>query len=141
MERICGISVGGSSAIFVILEGTWDEFHIVETTVKKIDLGDDSDQDKIKSFFSSVEDFFKENKINRIYVKKASSSGRFSASSKAFKIEGLIQFMSYDVKLVAGQTIAAFFKKNEPSQDRTSEVFKYQEEALKLALYGLGNKV
>ena len=137
MERICGVSVGGSSAIFVILEGTWDRFDIVDSKLKKIELDDDSDQNQIKSFFAEVEAIFKQNSINRIYVKKANSKGKFIASSKAFKIEGLIQLMSYDVTLVEAKTIAAFFKKNEPSGDRTSEVFKYQEEAFKVALYGL----
>ena len=141
MERICGISVGGSSAIFVILEGTWDRFELVDSQFKKIDLDDDFDQNNIKSFFAEVEDMLKQNRINRIYVKKANSKGKFIASSKAFKIEGLIQFMDYDVTLVEAKTIAAFFKKNEPSQDRTSEVFKYQEEAFKVALYGLKNKI
>lgn len=138
MTRVCGVSIAGSSAVFVILEGTRDNFEIINTTFKKIDLDDDTNQNQIKSFFTAVDDFFKQNKISSVFIKKSNTSGKYSASSKSFKIEALIQLMSYDVKLIAPQTIAAFLKKNEILDEKTSQVFKYQEDALKIGFFGLG---
>ena len=137
-KRVCGISISGGSAIFVILDGTRDEFKVVETNPKKIELDDDNSQDQIKYFYKSVEDFFKQYQIQAVYIKKSNTSGKFSASSRAFKIEALIQMMSYKVNLIAPQTIAAFGKKNRIPVNEYDELFKYQNDAFKVGFYGLG---
>jgi hypothetical protein len=54
MRRVCGISIVGGSAIFVVLEGNRDNFTIIDTMFKKIDLDDDSDQNQIKSFLEGL---------------------------------------------------------------------------------------
>ena len=136
--RVCGVSVSGGDAIFVILEGLRNDFKIIKTNIKKIELDDDTNQDQIKLFYTAVEDFLKQNQINLIFMKKGNTSGKFSASARSFKIEALIQLMPYDVKLIAAQTIAAFEKKNEIPVEKYKELYKYQHVAFKLGFYGLG---
>lgn len=136
--RVCGISVSGGDAIFVILEGLRNDFKIIKINVKKIELDDDTNQDQIKSFYTAVEDFLKQNQIDSVFMKKGNTSGKFSASSRSFKIEALIQLMPYDVELIAAQTIAAFDKKNEIPIEKYKELYKYQHVAFKLGFYGLG---
>lgn len=45
--------------------------------------------------------------------------------------------MPFEVKLIASQTVVAFLKKNKVPCVLNSPIFKYQEDALKLGLYGL----
>jgi hypothetical protein len=137
MSRVCGVSITGGSAIFVVLESDQDNFEVIDTKFKKIDLDDDTNQEQVKSFFTAVEDFFRQNKIDTVFVKKGNTSGKYSASSRSFKIEALIQIMPFEVKLIASQTVAAFLKKNKIPSRLSSQVYKYQEDALKLGFYGL----
>lgn len=138
MSRVCGVSITGGSAIFVVLEGDRDNFVVIDTKFKKIDLDDDTNQEQLKSFFTAVEDFFRQNEIETVFVKKGNTSGKYSSSSRTFKTEALIQMMPFEVKLIASQTVAAFLKKNKVQYKLNSPIFKYQEDALKLGFYGLG---
>ena len=137
-SRACGISISGGKAMFVILDGVRDDLKIIETTFKKIQLDDDTNQDLIKSFYTAVEDFFKQYQIESIFIKKSNTSGKFTAGSKSFKIEALIQLMPYKVELVASQTIASFEKKNKIPVDKFDKLFKYQVDAFKVGFYGIG---
>ena len=38
MSRVCGVSITGGSAIFVVLEGERDNIKVIDTKFKKIDL-------------------------------------------------------------------------------------------------------
>jgi len=136
--RACGISISGGKATLVILDGNRDDLKVIETDFKKIELDDDTNQDLIKSFYTAVEDFFKQYQIESIYIKKGNTSGKFTAGSKSFKIEALIQLMPYKVELVPPQTIASFEKKNEIPINKFDELFKYQVDAFKVAFYGIG---
>ena len=137
MSRVCGVSITGGSAIFVVLEGERDNIKAIDTKFKKIDLDDDTNQEQIKSFFTAVEDFFRQNKIDIVFVKKGNTSGKYTSSSKTFKIEALIQKMDFEVKLIASQTVTAFLKKNEIPRRLIDQINKYQEDALKVGFYGL----
>ena len=137
MSRVCGVSITGGSAIFVVLEGERDNIKAIDTKFKKIDLDDDTNQEQIKSFFTAVEDFFRQNKIDIVFVKKGNTSGKYTSSSKTFKIEALIQKMDFEVKLIASQTVTAFLKKNEIPSRLIDQINKYQEDALKVGFYGL----
>jgi hypothetical protein len=136
--RVCGVSVSGGYAIFVILEGLRNDFEMIENNIKKIKLDDDTNQDQIKAFYTEVEDFLKQNQIDSVFMKKGNTSGKFSASARSFKMEALIQLMPYDVELIAAQTIAAFDKKNEIPVEKYNKLYKYQYIAFKLGFYGLG---
>lgn len=85
MSRVCGVSMTGGSAIFVVLEGDRDNFVVIDTKFKKIDLDDDTNQEQLKSFFTAVEDFFRQNEIETVFVKKGNTSGKYSSSSRTFK--------------------------------------------------------
>lgn len=138
MSKVCGVSISGSEAVFTILEGSREEFAIIDSTFKKIGIGDDKDQDQIKSFYRTIEDFLKQNNISDVFVKKTSSAGQFKAGAISFKIEALLQLQSSNVKLVSPASIAALLKKGNIPQENIDNVYKYQVDSLKVAFYGLG---
>lgn len=130
MPKVCGIEIKGNSAIVVVIDGVQDNFSIIETSFKKTTLYDTNSQEDVRSFYTTIMNFFKANNFDRIGVKARATKGSFAGGSTSFKIEGLIQNSDYPVELIHVNTVKARLKNTD--LDFTG-VNNYQVEAMKVA--------
>jgi putative lipoic acid-binding regulatory protein len=137
MDTVCGIEIQGSTANAVLLKGNKREYSIIQSEFKKIKLADEKNQSQIKSFQEVMENYLKQNEVERILVKRPSTSGKYLAGSVAFKIETILQMSSLPVILLHSNQIASLMKKQRISDDKYTEICKYQSAALETAFYGL----
>ena len=137
MSKICGVGISARTASFVIVEGSKESYQIIEGNLKKLDLNDDKLQSQLQVFSKSMEEMLTLNKIDKVCIKRPSTSGRFQAKHTAFKIEAIIQLLETEVELIAPQTISAHLKKDVRLLPMMDKVLKYQGAALEAAYYGL----
>ncbi len=114
--RVCGVDLKASDAIVVVLDGTVDNFEVVDTGVQKITLGDSNSSEDIQSFNETFHSFIKNHNIDKVGIKKRNTRGQFAGGATSFKIEGIIQ-LSKDstVVLIAPASISSTVKKNAAS--------------------------
>jgi hypothetical protein len=124
--RVCGVEIKGSDAIVVVIDGTKDDFEIIDTGVQKIKLGDSNESEDVKIFNEKFHLFVRNNNINKIGIKKRNTKGRFAGGAASFKIEGIIQ-LSKDsiVELIAPVSISSTIKKLPPPS--ANQLFEYQK--------------
>ena len=124
--RVCGVDIKASDAIVVVIDGTKDNFKIIDTGVQKITLGNTSDSEDVKTFKETFHSFVKNNNIDKIGIKKRNTKGRFAGGATSFKIEGIIQ-LSKDstVELLAPASISSTIKKEPPPAAK--QLFAYQK--------------
>lgn len=130
MSKICGVDLKGNAAIVVVLEGTSDNFKVIPTEFKKINLDDSNNQESVKSFSTAINNFFKAHDFDRIGVKGRATKGKFAGGSVSFKMEGLIQNTDFSVSIINGATLKAKLKNQEIE---FTGVNMYQVEAMKVA--------
>ena len=124
---ICGVEIKSNYAILCVVDKSDDIVDYVDLKIKKITLENDEKQEDVKSFFNEFSLFLKENKIDKIVIKKRAKKGTFSGGAVTFKIEGMIQMNTLcEVVLISSATINSFEKKNEVSFP--SSLKKYQEQ-------------
>ena len=73
--KVCGIEIRGSEAILAVAEAKAQSITHLPLEPKKIALEDDDDSNHIKSFFSLIKDFVRDNHIDRIAIKKRGRKG------------------------------------------------------------------
>ncbi|MCS0631660.1 DUF3010 family protein [Telluria mixta] len=130
--KVCGVDISGSEARLVVVEGDANGLHLCELETKKIALKDDEINEQVRSFHQVVLALVRENKIEKIAIKKRMKTGGFASGPVSFKIEGLFQMIAEaDVVFIAPNTISAFEKKN--GQDIPIELNKYQTDAYRTA--------
>lgn len=124
--RVCGVDIKASDAIVVVIDGTKDNFKIIDTGVQKITLGNTSDSEDVKTFKETFHSFVKNHNIDKIGIKKRNTKGRFAGGATSFKIEGIIQ-LSKDstVELLAPASISSTIKKEPPPAAK--QLFAYQK--------------
>jgi len=126
--KICGIELKSNYAILTIIESTNEKINYVDLKVKKITLTDDEDKNSVLHFIEEVNNFFINNYIEEIVIKKRSKKGAFSGGAVTFKMEGLIQQYSHaNVSLVSAQSISSYERKNDFSFP--DKLKKYQEQS------------
>ena len=135
--KVCGIDIKGNNAVLCCLEGDKESYVLISKEVKKIGLVDSKNQEDVKSFSIAIGQFFEEMRFDHIAIKARGEKGRFAGGPTSFKIEGLIQNVaSTKVDIIHGATMKAKLKGMEID---LSTVLKYQEEALKMAVFLLVN--
>ena len=132
--KTCGIELKGNDAIITCLEGNADEYKILLTKIKKINLKDSLSQEDIRAFSKQINAYLEEHSFDKVGIKARATKGRFAGGSVSFKMEALIQNSNAVVHLVSGATLRAKLKSRIESID-TSEIHSYQEGALHVALY------
>ena len=137
MRTICGIAISGNDANIVLLEGNKSEYSIIKSEFKKIKLDDDKNQSQIKLFYEVIENLMSQSKVDKIYIRRPSTSGKFTASPAAFKIEAVIQLGSVPVELLHPTKIAAILKKFVVPDEKYETIHKYQYAAFDAAICGL----
>jgi len=137
MKIVCGIEISGNDANIVLLRGNKSEYVIIKSEFKKIKLDDDRDQSQIKSFHEVIGTFMTQSKVDKLCIRRPSTSGKFNAGPKAFKIEAVLQLSSVPVELFHSATIASIIKKSSISNEKYEAILKYQRGAFEVAFCGL----
>ena len=124
--RVCGVDLKASEAIVLVIDGTKENFEIIDTGVKKITLSDTNNSADVQTFKETFHSFVKNYNIDKIGIKKRKTKGQFAGGATSFKIEGIIQ-LSKDstVELIAPTSISATIKKEPPPA--ASQLFAYQK--------------
>lgn len=135
-KKVCGIQISGSKAIFVILQGTKDDFGVVDVGMRKIQLDEYNNQNEIISFKETVEDFLNNENCSKVLIKARAIKGNYRGGSVSFIIEGIIQTIDIEVEVIQPVTIANHFK-NDPIDLEKLDIYKYQHDSFKTAYYGL----
>jgi len=136
MSVVCGIEIKSKTATLVALDGTRDDFTIVKSKPLKIELSDSSSQESIKTFSDEINNFFANEKVEKVIIKEGISKGKFTSGSPVFKIETIIQMTGVEVNLLKPQTLNTFLK-NEVFDLNDNDLKKYQQVAYEVAYYGL----
>jgi len=123
--RICGVELKASDAIVLVIDGTKENFEIIDTGIKKITLGDTNNAEDVQTFKETFHSFVKNHNIDKIGIKKRNTKGQFAGGAISFKIEGIIQ-LSKDatVELLAPASISSTIKKEPPP---AASLFSYQK--------------
>ena len=137
MKIVCGIEICGNDANIVLIEGNKIEYSIIKSEFKKIRLDDDGDQSQIKSFHEAIENFVRQSKVDKLCIRRPSTSRKFTASPTAFKIEAILQLGSVPVVLFHSASIASILKKTAIQSEKYESIHKYQHAALGVAFCGL----
>lgn len=130
---ICGIELGGSTASIVVLDGSADDFSVVDTGISKLEINDSESAQDVISFFDSFHSFVRNHNVEKIGIKKRSpkAKGKYASGPITFKMEGLIQLCKdIEVVLISPNTISAKIRKKPPPK---AKIFKYQAEAYETA--------
>jgi len=136
MSIVCGIEIKSKTATLIALDGTRDDFIIVKSKPLKIELSDSSSQESIKTFSDEINEFFSNEKVEKVIIKEGISKGKFTSGSPVFKIETIIQMSGVEVDLLKPQTLNTFLK-NEEFDLNDNDLKKYQQVAYEVAYYGL----
>jgi len=135
MMKACGIELKANDAILTIVEQT-DQVSHIAVSIKKISLGDSESTTDIIAFKENVETFFSDNGIEKVFIKKRATKGKFAGGSNTFKMEALIQLITeQEIILLSSQSISAFNKKH--SVTLPESLKKYQHESFLTAVTGL----
>ena len=130
---VCGIELSGSTASIVVLEGSANDFCVIDTGITKLEINNFESAQDVVSFFDSFHSFVRNHQVQKIGIKKRSpkAKGKYASGPITFKMEGLIQLSKdAEVVLISSNTISAKIKKNPPPK---AKLFKYQGDAYKTA--------
>jgi len=108
--KVCGIELKGNDAIMVCLDGNATTYEMILKDRKKISLKDSLDQAEVIKFAEEMKSFLAENNFDIVGIKARATKGRFSGGSVSFKIEGIIQTSSTEVKVIHGATVKSKLK-------------------------------
>lgn len=127
--KVCGIELKSNYTVLTVVDYSSDDIiDYIDLKIKKIALEDDEDKKSVLKYLDEVNNFFDENKVEQILIKKRSKKGSFSGGAISFKMEGLIQlYFNAGVKLVSSQSISSYEKKNDIVFPK--ELKKYQEQS------------
>ena len=64
--KVCGIELSGSTATIVALEGTADDFRVVDTGITKLGINNSELAQDVISFFNSFGSYIHKHQINII---------------------------------------------------------------------------
>ena len=130
---VCGIELSGSTASIIVLDGSADDFSVVDTGISKLEINDSESAQDVNSFFDSFHSFVRNYNIEKIGIKKRNlkAKKKYASGPITFKMEGLIQLCKdTEVVLISPNTISAKIRKDPPPNVK---IFKYQDEAYETA--------
>lgn len=132
-----GIEIDGRKVIACVLKKDDGEIENCTGNYKPIILENDDVAANVVLFRNSLFATFDAYNPSVIIIKARNPKGKgaYAPSPISFKVEGIIQtYEKCDVRLIAPQTVAAYFKKRTPV---ISPKFGYQEAAFNLAYHHL----
>ncbi|MCW9033588.1 MAG: DUF3010 family protein [Rhodospirillales bacterium] len=126
--RICGVDIKSDEARITLVEFGEGEVQIVQSQVKKIKLGDDTNRDNLRSFLQTFQGVVSDNGIDRIVIKSRQKKGKMAGGAVSFKIETLIQLLDgCEVDFISPISISSYIKKN--PMTKPIELLEYQKDA------------
>ena len=128
--KTIGIELKSSRAIYVAIEGTGDDFEVIDSGY--LELKNSKDQPAIKAFHESWMTLLNDGDYNSVAIKERISKGRFAGGALTFKMEGLIQLSDYEIQIIHGTKLRNKLKGHDPA---FGKIHSYQEEAARLAYY------
>ena len=135
--RILGIEIKGSDCICILIDGSKDNFSVVDFP-KKLSVKDSYNSDAIRSFHSEIADLIEGNYVDSVAIKKRTEKGKFAGGALSFKMEGIIQLATdKEVNFISSPQITSLLKKNPTLQ--LPSLNKYQEQAFYTAFNFLEN--
>jgi len=137
MQTVCGIEISGNAANIVLLEGNKREFSLVKTELKQLNLDDDRVQSQIKTFQEAIENFIRENNVDKLSIRRPSTSGKVIASPTDFKIEAVLQLCPILVELFHPNRISIIMKKSRIPEEKYEDIHKHLHTAFDVAYCGL----
>ena len=127
--RYCGVTFDSNKANLIVLEGTKENYRIIESKITKIVLENETSQESIKKFYTDIKSFLTDQNIKAVAIKMRKHTGKFSGGAVSFKMEAIIQMLCIDVKLIAPTAI----NKKVKNLHVPDSIYKYQIEAFKTA--------
>ena len=135
MEKTLGIELKASRAIYVALEGSQEDFRIINSGF--FEIKDSKDQKSEQDFYESFMSLLNDGDFHEIAIKERISKGRFAGGAITFKMEGLIQLSDYPIQIIHGTKLRNKLKDHDP---HFGKIHSYQEESARLAYYLLLKK-
>jgi len=130
--KVCGIELKSNEARIIALEGHAEDYDILKIELEKLKLKDSKDQQEVKAFRDAILEFFAYHDFDVIGIKERITKGRFAGGALSFKMEGLIQTADDQIVLVHNMSMKSKLKDVDIPIDN---IKKYQEEALRVAIY------
>lgn len=130
--NICGVSLSGSVATLALLEIGDNGFRVIDCETTRVELGDGNEASAVRSFRDAFAALIRDHQIDLIAIKKRNTGGPYVGGAMTFKMEGLIQILDVQVRLIAPITIAQSVKRNGYARPR--DLHKYQKEAFEVAV-------
>jgi len=130
MIKTLGIELKAKRAIYVAIEGTEEDFKVIDSGY--YELQDSKDQSAIKVFHEKWMNMLNEGDFHSIAIKERISKGRFAGGALTFKMEGLIQLSDYEIQIIHSAKLRSKLKNHDPA---FGKIHSYQEEAARLAYY------
>ncbi|HEY5560504.1 MAG TPA: DUF3010 family protein [Clostridiaceae bacterium] len=137
MKTVCGIEISGNAANIVILEGNKRDFSPTKLELKQINLDDDRDQNQIIAFHEAIENFIRQSNVDKLCVRRPSTSGKVIASPTDFKIEAILQLSTIPVQLLHPTRISSTMKKTRIPEEKYEDIHKNLRAAFDVAFCGL----
>jgi len=129
--NVCGVTIASNEATLVWIDRDTGNF----VSATKVMLDEPYNRDDNLRTMELVRQYLVDRQTQAVVVRKALTSGRYSAGSVAFKLETIIILASpYSITFTSAQALAAFAKKQDI--DFSSVPHKYQIEAYVAALSG-----
>jgi len=131
---ICGVELKANSAIFSVLNVNDNKkIDYMNVKPKKMILNDDENVESIQNFKNNIDNFIKDNNIEKLVIKKRATKGTFAGGAITFKIEALIQLNLYcEVVFISSGSISKFTRKYDTPFPHN--LHKYQEQSYLAAL-------
>jgi Protein of unknown function (DUF3010) len=129
--NICGVSLSGSVATIVLLAPRDGNLTVVGCATTRVELGDGDDPGCVRSFRDAFAALVRDHNVDVIAIKKRNTVGKFAGGAMTFKMEGLIQCMEVEVRLLAPITISSAVRRR--GHVLPAQLHKYQQEAFQAA--------
>ena len=128
----CGVDLSSEGACVVTLDG---DLNILSK--QKIVIGNHEERSALMQFTDNMSNYLIENNIDQVVIKKRALKGKFVGSPISFKMEALIQLMSYSLVFITAAKIASDVKRK--GLIAPPELFKYLHAAYFAAQIGVTN--
>jgi len=125
---ICGVELKSNNAILSVINIVDKKIDYMNVKPAKIILDDTESKQSITTFKNEIDNFIKDNNIEKMIIKKRATKGTFAGGAITFKMEAIIQLNTYcDVDFISSQAISKFTKKNDIPFPHN--LHKYQEQS------------
>ena len=104
--RICAVDLKGNDAILCVMGKNMGLIDIPECRQRKITISDTQNNDNMRWFQKTFEQFLSDYKIDKVVIKERPMKGKFAGGAVGFKLEAAIQLIEgLDVEVLSSLRI------------------------------------